>query len=500
MHRNLRFLLLFSAMVAVTVSGTLIVVVGDYLATLDYHHRVATSMAQVIDVHLRRLTQGAEIALKRTVELASAAGGSAGLHDQEAWRQIRDYLDPVTGGDTIWIVDRDGKVVLDSSSFPGTAASVADRAYFAAGRQDTGVFVGPAIRSRLTDRIVITLTRGLRDAEGRFDGVAGINIDADWLLSFYALLQPEMKAEIAVFRRDGSTVINNRDLMAMIDPAADPVPLWYHGGSMPPAGLLADFDPDAHLVARAEVEGYDLEVVVRLDRGEALARWQVRTRNNAIVAALGGMTLAAVVLLGIRSFERERAALAAAREASAELALARHDALTGLASRGLFLELANAAAAHAAGQGDHVAALYIDLDGFKLVNDRFGHDRGDAVLIEAARVIDGATRSADIAGRIGGDEFVVCLIGPAAAIGRAMQHAAERIQAGVAGIGDGVACSIGMASAAADRVDLPALLRQADEAMREAKAQGKNRIVMATPLAARHRGDEAGKAGDHGPR
>ncbi|MGL1595059.1 PDC sensor domain-containing protein, partial [Vibrio parahaemolyticus] len=92
------------------------------------------------------------------------------------------YLDPVTGGDTIWIVDRHGKVVLDSSSFPGSGVSVADRAYFAAGQRDTGVFVGPAIRSRLTGRIVITLTRGLRDPEGRFDGIAGINIDADWLL------------------------------------------------------------------------------------------------------------------------------------------------------------------------------------------------------------------------------------------------------------------------------------------------------------------------------
>lgn len=477
MPRNFRILGLLAAIACLVASGTAIVVVGDYIATLTYYGRIATGMAQVVDINLRRLAQGADVALRRTIDLIQAAGGSANVRSEADWRHIRSYLDPVMGGESIWIVDRHGEVVLESSSFPGSPLNVADRAYFAAGQQDTALFIGPAIRSRFTQHVVVTLTRGLVDQEGNFDGLVGITVEADWLSAFYALLDPEMRPDIGVFRNDGSIVIANRDVATMIgkDAAAHPpsrVPA-------PPAatGMLARLDPAAYLVARLDIPAYDLKVAIRLDTEEALARWLVRARNTSAVAALGAFSLFIVMLFGIRSFERERAAVAAARQATSDLAMARHDTLTGLAGRGLFFELSAMATAQAARHGDAVGALYIDLDGFKLVNDRLGHDRGDDVLVETARAITGAIRGADTAGRIGGDEFVVCLTGPPALIGQAMHDVAERIRLGIAAIGDGVGCSIGTAHDLALGADLPALLRRADAAMREAKARGKNQVV-----------------------
>jgi diguanylate cyclase (GGDEF)-like protein/PAS domain S-box-containing protein len=93
--------------------------------------------------------------------------------------------------------------------------------------------------------------------------------------------------------------------------------------------------------------------------------------------------------------------------------LATHDPLTGLANRALLDERIALALAPGSGAGE-VCLLYLDLNGFKQVNDRHGHLVGDAVLVELARRIDGLVGPGDTAARLGGDEFaVLCVGGPA---------------------------------------------------------------------------------------
>jgi diguanylate cyclase (GGDEF)-like protein/PAS domain S-box-containing protein len=87
--------------------------------------------------------------------------------------------------------------------------------------------------------------------------------------------------------------------------------------------------------------------------------------------------------------------------------LALHDGLTGLANRTLLLERLGTALARAAVTGVPAAVLYLDLDGFKQVNDTLGHDAGDALLVTVAQRLSGALRAGDVAGRLGGDEFLV---------------------------------------------------------------------------------------------
>ena len=89
--------------------------------------------------------------------------------------------------------------------------------------------------------------------------------------------------------------------------------------------------------------------------------------------------------------------------------LAHHDSLTGLPNRILFYDRLNQAITRAQRDKESIAVLYLDLDGFKLVNDTFGHDVGDALLCEAARRIRSCVRVSDTVARMGGDEFTVIL-------------------------------------------------------------------------------------------
>lgn len=172
-------------------------------------------------------------------------------------------------------------------------------------------------------------------------------------------------------------------------------------------------------------------------------------------------------------------ALASARasvgQTAMELERARHDALTGLPGRELFLERAEAQVHAARGMDDYgIALLYIDLDGFKAVNDTFGHKAGDELLLKVAASLRECVRTPDVVARVGGDEFVVCIAAPRALLEDLAARAAQRIQQSVAALEPGVGCSIGWATSSPD-CDLVEVIDRADSAMYLTKAGRKRR-------------------------
>ncbi|MEV8535943.1 EAL domain-containing protein [Streptomyces sp. NPDC051211] len=181
----------------------------------------------------------------------------------------------------------------------------------------------------------------------------------------------------------------------------------------------------------------------------------------------------------------ERVRLQAQLQHSAE-----HDPLTDLPNRALFTRRVRQALAGRRA-GDHGSAvLFIDLDGFKAVNDTIGHQAGDELLIEAARRLQDSVRSGDTAARLGGDEFAALILGDGARDRAAREYQAheiaERLRATlsrpyrIAGSEVRVAASIGVAFA--DPGITPSdLMRNADLAMYRAKAGGKDRVELYAP-------------------
>jgi diguanylate cyclase (GGDEF)-like protein len=162
--------------------------------------------------------------------------------------------------------------------------------------------------------------------------------------------------------------------------------------------------------------------------------------------------------------------------------MATHDALTGLPNRTLILDRVTQMLARARRNPKPVAALFIDLDNFKGINDTLGHGVGDELLQGVAARLDGVVREADALGRLGGDEFVV--VTEDVALGAGPELIAERLLDALKhpfklGAGEGtritVTASIGIA--VGERPTADELLRDADIAMYRAKWDGKNRYV-----------------------
>ncbi|MEC9291299.1 MAG: EAL domain-containing protein [Pseudomonadota bacterium] len=164
-----------------------------------------------------------------------------------------------------------------------------------------------------------------------------------------------------------------------------------------------------------------------------------------------------------------------------EKQLAYHDILTGLPNRQLFYDRLNMALAQAYRQVTQVAVLFLDLDGFKAVNDNLGHDVGDILLKKVAERLTAIVRDTDTVARLGGDEFTVILTGISdqshvAAIGeKIIKSISEPYKIGPNDVH--VSTSIGASIYPDDGSSTTDIIKKSDQAMYHAKTTGKNRFV-----------------------
>ncbi len=158
--------------------------------------------------------------------------------------------------------------------------------------------------------------------------------------------------------------------------------------------------------------------------------------------------------------------------------LAQHDPMTGLPNRRCFFGCLERAIANARRSGKPLAVLFVDLDHFKQINDRFGHATGDQVLQAVARQLSSITREVDTVARLGGDEFVVLLehFEQAKDVLPIVQKLHERFQSNlfINGHALHIHASIGVSLYPRDGVSAEQLLQYADSAMYSAKNSGRN--------------------------
>jgi diguanylate cyclase (GGDEF)-like protein len=191
--------------------------------------------------------------------------------------------------------------------------------------------------------------------------------------------------------------------------------------------------------------------------------------------------------LGYRGVGRDITEIALARKHIASLAYS--DPLTGLANRTSFMPSLDQAVQRARRRNSKLAVVFLDLDGFKEINDAYGHDTGDALLVELAARLRDNLRASDLIARLGGDEFLVVLEEvqdpePVEVVAKKLLAESARPYT-LPGALASVTASIGISLFPDDAADAAALMKHADIAMYAAKQAGKNtcRFYSAGPAA-----------------
>jgi diguanylate cyclase (GGDEF)-like protein len=280
-------------------------------------------------------------------------------------------------------------------------------------------------------------------------------------LAIYAVLRPRIAKSARPEYVVAATVVSSQLLLG--------VAIALSGGPQSPGialTLLPLVTLPARFSARGVWTGLAIGVVVLL--GSTLAVDPAGFVADPTYAIAGlcasiGLTVFAQFLMSSEMRQRSSAIL---------------DPLTGLLNR-TSLETRFAEIAEQAAQtGDSVCVLMCDLDRFKAVNDRYGHQRGDAVLKDAAYLLRKQLRSFELVYRLGGEEFLLVLPGLTLAEGC---DVAKRARAAFEAARPGdlpVTASMGVAAACGADVSYDALFRAADAALYEAKRRGRNRVVV----------------------
>lgn len=429
----------------------------------------------------------------------------------------------------LMVVDREGRVLRDAPAIPGRAGgSLVWNADFQAALAGRALIGRPRL-GPLVSRPVLPMLAPIRAADGRVDavliGVTALDA-ADFLDRIrepigtsggFLLVSPTDRLYVAA--GDPAMVLRATPVPG-VNPLLDQAMAGYRG-----TGVSVNAQGVEEIAAMAAVPSTGWFVVARLPTAEA---WSAITRAQAFVLR-GGLLSACILILvaGAAMFwllrPLYRAAALADRmtqgdvppealpverddevghltaafnrllvklaESRAELEhLARHDPLTGLPNRALLADRLDQALARSRRDGRRLALLFLDLDGFKPINDSLGHKAGDEVLRQIALRLRGLVRQTDTVARVGGDEFVLLATdleadsddGARALAEKCIRVVAEPLdlqgQRPTLGVSVGVAPCTG-------HCDPERLLVAADQAMYAAKQQGRGRYVMAPPCA-----------------
>jgi diguanylate cyclase (GGDEF)-like protein/PAS domain S-box-containing protein len=314
----------------------------------------------------------------------------------------------------------------------------------------------------------------IRDAQGKILGASKIARD----ISHKKLLEARLQLTSSVFNNthEGIAVVDARGMVVELNPALTSIS-GYRRGDLVGANVLQFLLPDEVQAAQQRIQHamkesghYQGEHWIARKDGQKVA---VLLTVSSVPTHTGDGVQYVAMLADISGIRRRQEQLEH---------VARHDALTDLPNRSLFAERLQRAMGLARRQDMTVAVVFVDLDGFKAINDRHGHAAGDELLVLVAARLKESLREVDTLARIGGDEFAAVLVNvkgleECEALAQRMLRACS--EPAIAG---GAVCvisaSIGVTLFPGDGLEPEAMLAHADMAMYQAKLGGKNRVVF----------------------
>jgi diguanylate cyclase (GGDEF)-like protein len=382
--------------------------------------------------------------------------------------------------DALIILDERGYVLNSSRQWPTTILNVAHHDYFKALHSNPALsfYIGEPVRSPATGEWVFTIARTILRADQKFAGVVLAVIRMADLEESFQAAETAAIGEITLLREDGVLLARypgveppgTKEILKDNHSIVELLP-------QSKAGVLhiqSAEDGVERIVGYRLVNRYPLVVTVANRVNAILSDWREQAAAIMLFVLLMDLCLGAACVLGFRQIK------SAARMAQVEGHLARHDPLTGLPNRMLFQEEIQAATERLASSPAGFAFHLLDLDGFKEVNDTYGHPAGDQLLKSVAARLKESTQGNGIVARLAGDEFAVIqnnvrTPGDASRFSACLLDSLSRphqLQDNLVTVG----VSIGIALAPKDGSTPEQLLKSADLALYSVKNDGRGAV------------------------
>ena len=412
-----------------------------------------------------------------------------GNFDLYGWGREQVLVSP--GMAEVGIADPDGKLRRSTITPRPGPVDISDRAHFRVHLDGKfhGLYIGQSVIGRITGLQTLPISRGIEAEDGTFLGVLIILISPGALTTLPKTidlgphgvmtltgLDAIVRARFSVDSPDGT-----KDIGKSIAGGTRPDDIGENTEGRYVRASVIDGIP--RVFAYGRVGSYPLVVTVGLELDRELAAWRSSAATIVAMALVATFLLIGLAAYLIRQVFRDAAR---ARVATLEIThTAEHDFLTGLPNRMLLNDRIGQAIAVAQRHQNKVAVLFLDLDGFKQINDSLGHPIGDKLLQSVANRLVACVRGSDTVSRQGGDEFVALLSevrqpqDAAITAGKMLRAVAEAHSIGRHELR--ITTSIGVSIYPEDGRDAETLVKNADTAMYEAKEHGRQCYRFFTP-------------------
>jgi diguanylate cyclase (GGDEF)-like protein len=404
---------------------------------MRYEESRLNTLSLILAEQANRSFQSVDLIISSVAQGLAAEGVTDGasfdriMATSEVHVLLKEKMSGTPQLDAINVTTRDGEMINFSRYWPVAEIDVADRDYYQAMTADPNLktYVSQPVQNRATNTWTIFLVHRVNGANGELLGLVNGAIALKYFEDFYQAISLRQGSGIAILRLDGVTLTRF--------PRTDTIGKTYsnsdrllHGATSAVLRQVSPVDGKMRIVAAHRLADYPLILLATITEEAALANW----RSIAWVMSLGALGCAISIAIAgyafgwqwqhrarlsgsqaeLRRHEDRAAAMTTAVDLARVTALemaysAKHDFLTGLPNRLLLNDRINQAITSAKRRRKAAAVLFLDLDGFKHINDSLGHAIGDKLLQSIAKRLVDCVRGSDTVSRQGGDEFVVLL-------------------------------------------------------------------------------------------
>lgn len=439
---------------------------------------------------LVRIMEEANIRTLQAVDLTLInVGVCVRLKQWDSEAEISSYMRTLLGEAPqvreVAFADPQGKIVSSSRRGSVDGLSIDKEEFFLMARDGTlpPLYISKPRPGRMlgdnagNGQYHIIMARAVLDESGDFRGLALAVINPGYFHEQFYGLDVGINGFVALYRYDGALLvantpekIDNERLQGLTGSVFNnylPSKEW---GTFLQEGSAAG----GYIMSYRATTRWPVLVVVGAEQEEVLAVWRQEATKFSFLMGCSLLVLAGMAGGVFRQHVMQE-------RLAQKLFEAHHDDLTGIPSLRLCLDRLSNALARARRNRDILGVFFVDLDGFKEVNDNYGHEAGDYVLKTVAKRLTGCVREMDTVGRLGGDEFLMIFpkLQGAEAARKIAGSVLESLREPIAWKGNTlqVSASVGIALHPQDGKDTEQLIKEADKAMYRAKKHGKNQFA-----------------------
>lgn len=275
---------------------------------LRHHESVTADSARFVAEHARRTIESADLVLRQAVEAVAERGGADRLGSDADWTVLTRLAAHLPDKGFLWVFDAEGNTRLATLDHPPPTVNVADRSYFQAheaGAADP--HIGPAVHGRASGATIFTVSRALRDGEGRLTGVVMAGLNVSYFTGLYDLLDPRLDPLLGIYRSDGAVLVRRPNMEAAVGMIMRDAPVFERLRNHPAGTVdaVSPVDGVERIVSYRAVPGLPLVVIAGVAREEALAEWRGRAVRSVRFGIGVGAVLLALAAAGWAGLRRE---------------------------------------------------------------------------------------------------------------------------------------------------------------------------------------------------